>query len=135
SCWPPRVGSRPAHDVPRGASDLPHLADVIDPAGMADCQPMTSVAAAGIKVLVAFGTRPEAIKLAPVIARLAAEGLVRPCIVSTAQHRELLEQVQRVFDITPDHDLDLMSAGQGLCSLTARALAAIERLLEAERPD
>jgi len=69
------------------------------------------------------------------IPRLAAGRLVQPCIVSTAQHRDLLEQVQRVFDITPDHDLDLISAGQGLCSLTARALAAIERLLQAERPD
>ncbi|MEP0548293.1 MAG: UDP-N-acetylglucosamine 2-epimerase (non-hydrolyzing) [Rhodothermales bacterium] len=86
------------------------------------------------KVLVVFGTRPEAIKMAPVIAALArSEYEVVPCV--TAQHREMLDQVLELFEIVPRHDLDLMTPGQTLTSLTAGVLISMKRILEAEKPD
>lgn len=88
------------------------------------------------KVLVVFGTRPEAIKLAPVIERLRErpdDFDVRVCV--TAQHREMLDQVLELFGIVPDADLDVMQAGQTLSDLTARALTGLTRVFESERPD
>ena len=87
------------------------------------------------KVLVIFGTRPEAIKLFPVIRALAAiPGLtVRTCV--TAQHRGLLDQVLAIADLAPDIDLDLMEPGQSLDRLTARLLTGIGEVMDAERPD
>ena len=86
------------------------------------------------KILVIFGTRPEAIKLFPVIAALrAVPGLeVRTCV--TAQHRGLLDQVLRVADLQPDIDLDLMEPGQSLDRLTARLLTGLGEVMDAERP-
>ncbi len=88
-----------------------------------------------MKILFVFGTRPEAIKLAPVIHELASRPrfTVRVCV--TAQHREMLDQVLEAFSITPDHDLDLMRPGQDLFDVTARCLTALRPVLEAERPD
>jgi len=86
--------------------------------------------------MVVFGTRPEAIKLAPVIRRLREQAErfdVRVCV--TAQHRGLLDQVLDVFDIQPDYDLDLMRPGQTLTESTARILAALEPVIAGERPD
>jgi UDP-N-acetylglucosamine 2-epimerase (non-hydrolysing) len=87
------------------------------------------------KVLAVFGTRPEAIKLSPVILFLERCGdfAVKTC--ATAQHRSLLDQVLEVFQIKPDYDLDLMCPGQTLIQSTARILAALEPVLLAERPD
>ena len=87
------------------------------------------------RILVIFGTRPEAIKLCPIILSLRqhAEFNVRTC--STGQHRELLDQVLAVFRITPDHALDLMLPGQSLAQAASRILAALEAVLEAEQPD
>ncbi len=87
------------------------------------------------KISVIFGTRPEAIKLAPVILRLKKEpGLV--ChVCSSSQHRQMLDQVLEVFDIRPDADLDLMRPNQTLSGLTARAIEAIDGYLAAEQPD
>src|SRR6185369_3698910 len=87
------------------------------------------------KVLVIFGTRPEAIKLAPVILALRNCGqfLVRTC--ATAQHRELLDQVLKVFRIAPDYDLNLMRPGQSLAQSASAILAALEPILQQERPD
>ena len=87
------------------------------------------------KVLVIFGTRPEAIKLFPVIRALAATpGMaVRTCV--TAQHRGLLDQVLSIADLTPDIDLDLMEPGQSLDRLTARLLVSLGEVMDAERPD
>ena len=87
------------------------------------------------KVLVVFGTRPEAIKLFPVVRALAATPgvVVRTCV--TAQHRGLLDQVLAVADLAPDIDLDLMEPGQSLDRLTARLLTGIGEVLDAERPD
>ena len=87
------------------------------------------------KVLVIFGTRPEAIKLFPVIRALATVGgvAVRTCI--TAQHRGLLDQVLAIAGLVPDIDLDLMEPGQSLDRLTARLLTAIGEVLDRESPD
>jgi UDP-N-acetylglucosamine 2-epimerase (non-hydrolysing) len=87
------------------------------------------------KVSVIFGTRPEAIKLAPVILALLHDPyfLCRVCV--TAQHRQMLDQVLDVFDITPDVDLNLMQADQSLGSFTARAIEAIDRYVAHEKPD
>ncbi|HEY8514999.1 MAG TPA: UDP-N-acetylglucosamine 2-epimerase (non-hydrolyzing) [Candidatus Binatia bacterium] len=87
-----------------------------------------------MKLLVVAGTRPEAIKLAPVI----DVGRRRGCevvVCATAQHREMLDQVLRLFDIVPDHDLDLMRPNQTLPDLTARALSAISPVIDEVRPD
>ena len=87
------------------------------------------------KILVIFGTRPEAIKLSPVILRLrqCPNFTVRTC--ATAQHRALLDQVLRVFRIQPDHDLDLMRDGQTLSQSTSNMLAALDPVLAEEKPD
>ena len=88
------------------------------------------------KVLLIFGTRPEAIKLCPVLLHLrrrAGEFQVKCCV--TAQHRQMLDQVLQVFGVEPDYDLGLMQPGQTLAQLTARILAALEDVLSAERPD
>ncbi|MBX3593327.1 UDP-N-acetylglucosamine 2-epimerase (non-hydrolyzing) [Sphingomonas sp.] len=87
------------------------------------------------KILVIFGTRPEAIKLFPVVQALAAtDGLaVRTCV--TAQHRGLLDQVLDIAGLRPDIDLDLMEPGQTLDRLTARLLTGLGEVMDAERPD
>jgi UDP-N-acetylglucosamine 2-epimerase (non-hydrolysing) len=87
------------------------------------------------RILVIFGTRPEAIKLSPVIRclRQCADFDVRTC--ATAQHRELLDQVLKVFHIQPDHDLDLMLPGQTLTQASSRILAALESVIQQEQPD
>ncbi|HSI17656.1 MAG TPA: UDP-N-acetylglucosamine 2-epimerase (non-hydrolyzing) [Sphingomonas sp.] len=87
------------------------------------------------KILVIFGTRPEAIKLFPVVAALRAVGGldVRTCI--TAQHRGLLDQVLAIAGLQPDIDLDLMEPGQSLDRLTARLLTGLGEVMDAEKPD
>lgn len=93
------------------------------------------MAARRIRVLVVLGTRPEAIKLAPVIAALRADGRFRVRVCATAQHRQMLDQALRAFAIVPDVDLDLMRAGQEPPAVTAAVLNAIDPVLRAERPD
>jgi UDP-N-acetylglucosamine 2-epimerase (non-hydrolysing) len=88
------------------------------------------------RILFILGTRPEAIKLCPLVHQLRSQPdrfQVRVCV--TAQHRGMLDQVLDVFGVVPDFDLDLMQPGQTLSGLTARILAAIEPVLAAERPD
>jgi UDP-N-acetylglucosamine 2-epimerase (non-hydrolysing) len=88
------------------------------------------------KILLIFGTRPEAIKLCPVIRSLREHPSrfdVKVCV--TAQHREMLDQVLTAFDVQPDHDLDLMLPGQTLFQSTSRILAALEPVLRDEKPD
>ena len=87
------------------------------------------------KVLIVFGTRPEAIKLFPVVAALAATPGIAVRTLVTAQHRGLLDQVLAIAGLTPDIDLDLMEPGQSLDRLTARLLTGIGETLDAERPD
>lgn len=94
------------------------------------------MSAASKRLLVIFGTRPEAIKMAPVVRafqQCADHFTVRTC--ATAQHREMLDQVLDVFSIIPDIDLDLMQPDQSLSGLTARVFAMLDPVLLAERPD
>ncbi len=89
-----------------------------------------------IKVLFVFGTRPEAIKLCPVVRHMqsrAPEFSARVCV--TAQHRGLLDQVLEIFGVKPDHDLDIMQPGQTLSQSTARIIAALEPVMQQEKPD
>ena len=89
-----------------------------------------------LQVGVVFGTRPEAIKLAPVIAELKQHSNeFKPYLISTAQHRSMLDQVMQVFGITPDIDLDLMQRNQTLNSLTCRVLQAMDSVLTANPLD
>jgi len=88
------------------------------------------------KILVVFGTRPEAIKLAPVISELRRhpdEFTTRVCV--TAQHREMLDQVLSIFKVRTHHDLDIMKKGQSLEDVTSRVLYGMKEVLAAERPD
>src|SRR5213594_35159 len=87
------------------------------------------------KIATIFGTRPEAIKLAPVVIALKAQSEVECRVCITAQHRHMLDQVLEAFDITPDADLNLMRKNQTLPGFTARAITALERHLAVERPD
>lgn len=82
-----------------------------------------------------YGTRPEAIKMAPVIEALEADERFSSIAVVTGQHREMLDQVHELFGINPKHDLNLMAHGQPLNVLVSRAIAGVERIIEAERPD
>jgi UDP-N-acetylglucosamine 2-epimerase (non-hydrolysing) len=88
------------------------------------------------KVMIIFGTRPEAIKMAPVIRHLEnCRHELKTCIVATAQHRSMLDQVLEIFHIEPDHDLDLMLPNQSLAGITVRALAGLDGLIQRESPD
>lgn len=87
------------------------------------------------KILVVFGTRPEAIKLAPVIKALKAEKTFETIVCSTGQHREMLRQVIDLFDINIDDDLDLMQANQTLFDITANSLLKMDSVLEKYKPD
>ncbi|MBI5231490.1 MAG: UDP-N-acetylglucosamine 2-epimerase (non-hydrolyzing) [Coriobacteriales bacterium] len=87
------------------------------------------------RVLVVFGTRPEAIKMAPVIEELACNPGLEPIVAVTAQHRDMLDQVLGLFGIEPDVDLDIMEHGQTLTDVTMRALAGLSPLIERERPE
>lgn len=88
-----------------------------------------------VKILVVFGTRPEAIKMAPLIIKLknASSFNVKVCI--TAQHRQLLDMVLDLFNIRPDHDLNLMSVSQTLTEITNRVIKGIQEILIVEKPD
>lgn len=87
-----------------------------------------------IKIMSIFGTRPEAIKMAPVVKALEQDGRFESRVCVTAQHREMLDQVLRLFDIRPDHDLGIMQANQTLTQITQRALEGVEQVLIEERP-
>jgi len=88
-----------------------------------------------MKISIIFGTRPEAIKLAPVIIALRKNTKIKCHVCVTAQHREMLDQVLNIFDIVPDVDLDIMRPNQSLAYLTARGVEAINGYLIKEKPD
>ena len=89
-----------------------------------------------IKVMAVFGTRPEAIKMAPVVLELKKHtDSVQTVVAVTAQHRQMLDQVLHLFCIVPDYDLDIMSRGQTLYDITARAMMGLKAVLEKEKPD
>ena len=89
-----------------------------------------------IKVMTVFGTRPEAIKMAPVVLELNKyPEYIEPIVAVTAQHREMLDQVLHLFDIVPNYDLDIMSQGQTLFDITCRAMQGLNEVLTKEKPD
>lgn len=85
-------------------------------------------------IMTIFGTRPEAIKVAPIIKALEASAEFTPVVVSTGQHREMLEQVQDIFDITPDYQLDIMEPGQGLNQIAQKIMDGLDHVLKEEKP-
>jgi UDP-N-acetylglucosamine 2-epimerase (non-hydrolysing) len=87
------------------------------------------------RIMVVFGTRPEAVKVAPVIQALSGSAHFTPVVAVTGQHRSMLDQVNEVFGISPDVDLDIHQPGQSLTDITGRALAGLQRELAAQRPD
>jgi UDP-N-acetylglucosamine 2-epimerase (non-hydrolysing) len=88
-----------------------------------------------MKVLTVFGTRPEAIKMAPLVQALAAQPSVESQVCVTAQHRQMLDQVLDLFEIHPEHDLDIMRPGQDLNTITTNILQRIGAVYEESRPD
>lgn len=88
-----------------------------------------------MKVLVVFGTRPEAIKMSPVITELGKNEDIQTVICVTGQHRHMLSQVLEDFDIRPDYNLDIMKSGQNLFDVTQNVLGGMREIIEKERPD
>ncbi|MCP1439104.1 UDP-N-acetylglucosamine 2-epimerase (non-hydrolyzing) [Erwinia persicina] len=88
-----------------------------------------------MKVLTVFGTRPEAIKMAPLVHALAQDGEIDARLCVTAQHREMLDQVLQLFAIVPDYDLNIMRPGQGLTEITSRILEGLKGVFTEFRPD
>lgn len=88
-----------------------------------------------MKVLVVFGTRPEAIKMAPIVKEMQKRTDFDPVIAVTGQHREMLDQVLEIFQIQPDYDLNIFKAGQSLTYITTGALEGLEGIIKKERPD
>lgn len=89
-----------------------------------------------IKVMTVFGTRPEAIKMAPVVLELQKHAdQIQTIVAVTAQHRQMLDQVLDLFQITPDYDLDIMSQGQTLYDITTKSLMGLKDVLAKEKPD
>jgi len=83
-----------------------------------------------------FGTRPEAIKMAPIVLELAKHSdMITPVVAVTAQHRDMLDQVLHLFQIKPNYDLDIMAAGQTLFDITTRAMMGLDKVLTEEKPD
>ena len=88
-----------------------------------------------IKVMSIFGTRPEAIKMAPLVKELESRKEIDSIVCVTAQHREMLDQVLETFDIKPNYDLDIMKQGQTLSDITSRVLTGLENIIKEVKPD
>ena len=88
-----------------------------------------------IKVLTVFGTRPEAIKMAPLVKELESRDEIKSIVCVTAQHREMLDQVLDTFKITPDYDLNIMKSGQTLIDITSRVLESMDKVIKECNPD
>ena len=88
-----------------------------------------------IKVMSIFGTRPEAIKMAPVVKELEKRDEIESIVCVTAQHRQMLDQVLETFDIKPQYDLNIMKPGQTLTQITSNVLIGLEQIMQDEKPD
>ncbi|WP_444924281.1 non-hydrolyzing UDP-N-acetylglucosamine 2-epimerase [Microbulbifer sp. DLAB2-AF] len=88
-----------------------------------------------MKVLIVFGTRPEAIKMAPLSLRLKGDSRFETKVCVTAQHREMLDQVLSLFELNPDYDLNLMKPGQNLTDLSANILTGVSKIITKANPD
>ena len=87
------------------------------------------------KVLLVFGTRPEAIKMAPLVKKFQENSEFQTMVCVTAQHREMLDQVLDIFEIKPDYDLNIMKQGQDLYDITSRVLLGLRDVLDETNPD
>ena len=87
-----------------------------------------------MKVLSVFGTRPEAIKMAPIVLALKERGDVESIVAVTGQHREMLDQVLDIFGIVPDYDLDIFTPGQSLTDIAVRSLRGLEDIFKTQSP-
>lgn len=88
-----------------------------------------------LKIMTVFGTRPEAIKMAPLVKAIENDDRFKSIVAVTAQHREMLDQVLNIFDIVPDYDLDIMKNGQTLTDITARVLRELDSVINKSKPD
>lgn len=88
-----------------------------------------------LRIMTIYGTRPEAIKVAPVIKAIEKTDDLESIVVVTGQHREMLDQVNTMFEIVPDHDMNIMSAGQSLNTIVAKVISGVDEILEQEQPD
>lgn len=88
-----------------------------------------------IKIITIFGTRPEAIKMAPLVKELKKYEKVESIVCVTAQHRQMLDQVLELFNITPEYDLDIMQSKQSLTGITVKVLQGLEEVFQKEKPD
>ncbi|QNQ83273.1 UDP-N-acetylglucosamine 2-epimerase (non-hydrolyzing) [Lactobacillus sp. PV037] len=88
-----------------------------------------------LKVMTVFGTRPEAIKMAPVVLKLQADSRFKPVTVVTAQHREMLDQVLEIFKIVPDYDFNIMHKNQTLEEITSKVMLDLSKVIKKEKPD
>lgn len=87
------------------------------------------------KIMTIFGTRPEAIKMAPLVKALERDDVLESTVVVTAQHREMLDSVLNTFDIKPQYDLNIMKSGQTLSEITSKAMTQLETVIKKEQPD
>ena len=87
------------------------------------------------KIMTVFGTRPEAVKMAPLVKALQESNALEPVVVVSAQHREMLDGVLDTFNIKPDYDLDIMTQGQTLSQITSKVLMKLESVIQEEQPD
>ncbi|CAC8613349.1 UDP-GlcNAc 2-epimerase [Staphylococcus aureus] len=87
------------------------------------------------KIMTIFGTRPEAIKMAPLVKALEQEKMLEPIVVVTAQHREMLDSVLSTFEIKPKYDLNIMKSGQALSEITSKSITQLEQVIQLEKPD
>lgn len=88
-----------------------------------------------LRIMTIYGTRPEAIKVAPIIKAIERTEGLESIVVVTGQHREMLDQVNDMFGIVPDHDMNIMSASQGLNQIASRVIDGVDRILQLEEPD
>lgn len=88
-----------------------------------------------LKIMTVFGTRPEAIKMAPLVKAIEADDRFESVVTVTAQHREMLDQVLKIFSIVPDYDLDIMKNGQTLTDITSRVLRELDSVINETKPD
>lgn len=88
-----------------------------------------------LRIMTIYGTRPEAIKVAPIIKAIEAAEDLESITVVTGQHREMLDQVNTMFEIVPDHDLNIMASGQTLNGIVAKVISGVDQILEDEKPD
>ena len=87
-----------------------------------------------MKIMTVFGTRPEAIKMAPLVKKLNEDPEIESVLCVTAQHRQMLDQVLDLFELTPDYDLNIMKPNQTISMITAGVLTGLEPVLQKEKP-